>query len=161
MINSVINGKEDCVDIQVYDIEKAFDSLWLDECFNDLFDVIPIQKRNDQISLLYSSNLNNMVAVNTPAGLTERVNMPSIIQQGGVWGSILCSNTIDTIGKKCDSEGKHLYTYKKPRENFTFGICRRFDWSFKMWRKLTEIKYLPQLSNRAQEVNIPYWQQCF
>ena len=127
VINSVIKGKEDCVDIQVYDIEKAFDSLWLDECFNDLFDVIPIQKRNDQISLLYSSNLNNMVAVNTPAGLTERVNMPSIIQQGGVWGSILCSNTIDTIGKKCDSEGKHLYTYKKPRENFTFGICRRFD----------------------------------
>ena len=74
IINSVIKGEEDCIDIQVYDIEKAFDSLWLDECFNDLFDVLPIHRRNNQISLLYNTNKNNLVAVNTTAGLTERIN---------------------------------------------------------------------------------------
>ena len=30
IINSVIKGKEPCVDIQIYDIQKAFDSLWLE-----------------------------------------------------------------------------------------------------------------------------------
>ena len=38
VINSVIKGKEDPIDIQIYDLEKAFDALWLEDCLNDLFD---------------------------------------------------------------------------------------------------------------------------
>ena len=34
--NSVVRGKEECIDIQIYDIEKAFDGLWLEECLNDV-----------------------------------------------------------------------------------------------------------------------------
>ena len=113
VINSVIKGGEECIDIQVYDIQKAFDSLWIDDTFNDLYDILPNEKRNDQISLLYNMNISNLVAINTPVGLSQRIDMPRIIQQGGVWGSILCSNTIDSIGRKCDREGKHLYMYKK------------------------------------------------
>ena len=113
MINSVIRGGEDCIDIQVYDIQKAFDSLWLDEAFNDVYDVLPAFKSNDQISLLYNSNLKNHVAVNTPAGISNRINMPSIVQQGGVWGSILCSNTIDSIGRKCNLTGHHIIHVQK------------------------------------------------
>ena len=29
IINSVVKGNEECVDIQIYDIEKDFDGLWL------------------------------------------------------------------------------------------------------------------------------------
>ena len=54
-----------------------------------------------------------MVAVKTPHGITKRVNIPSIVQQGGTWGPMLCSNSIDTLGKKCKNRGKHHYLYKK------------------------------------------------
>ena len=54
-----------------------------------------------------------MVAVKTALGLTKRVNMPNIVQQGGTWGPLLCSNSIDKIGKKCFERNEHVYLYKK------------------------------------------------
>ena len=116
IINSVIKGGEECIDIQGYDVQKAFDAIWMEECFNDLYNVLPSEKRNDKISLLHKSNLKNLVAVKTPAGLSQRVNMPSIIHQGGIWGSLLCSNTMDTIGRKCKLRGNNIYLYKKRAE---------------------------------------------
>ena len=38
IINSVVNGNEECIDIQIYDLEKAFDGLWLEDCLNDIYD---------------------------------------------------------------------------------------------------------------------------
>ena len=122
VINSVVRGEEDSIDVQVYDIQKAFDALWLDDCFNDLFDSLPTEKRNDKISLLYETNVRNLIAVNTPAGLTERVDMPKIIQQGGVWGSLLCSNSIDSIGRKCKLSGNYAYKYKNMVEVLPLGF---------------------------------------
>ena len=113
IINSVLKGGEECIDIQIYDLVKAFDAMWLDDCLNDIFDTLPESKRNDEISLLYESNKVNMVAVKTPVGITERVNMELIVQQGGTWGSMLCSNTVDTLGKKCRDRNEHIYLYKK------------------------------------------------
>ena len=48
--NSVINGNEKPIDIQVFDVEKYFDSLWLKECINDLYES---GLRNDKLPLLY------------------------------------------------------------------------------------------------------------
>ena len=112
VINSVIRGKEECIDIQIYDLEKAFDALWLDDCLNDLFDTLAEDHRNDKIALLYESNKENHVAVNTSVGLTSRVNRPKIVHQGGTWGPVLCSYTIDTIGKKSRNRGEFFYKYK-------------------------------------------------
>ena len=98
----MIRGKEECIDIQIYDLEKAFDALWLNECMNDLFDTRREDHRNDKIALSYESNKNNLVAVNTAVGMTERINIPEIV---GTWGPVLCSNTVDTIGKKCRDRG--------------------------------------------------------
>ena len=86
VVNSVLKDNSDCIDIQLYDIHKCFDSLWIDDVFNDLFDILPPGQRNDKISLLYNSCKTNLVAVKTPGGLSERVNMPGIIQQGGGLG---------------------------------------------------------------------------
>ena len=102
IINSVVNGSEDSVDIQIYDLEKAFDSLWLVDCMNDAFETLDESQRDDKLVLLYESNKINLVAVNTAFGVTERVNVPQIVQQGGTWGPCLCSNSIDTIGKKLE-----------------------------------------------------------
>ena len=80
---------------------------------NDIVDTLPKDKQNDEISLLYESNKSNLVAVKTASGLTERVNMPCLVQQGGTWGPMLCSNSIDTFGKKCRNRREHIYIYKK------------------------------------------------
>ena len=103
IINSVIRGKEDCIDIQIYDIEKAFDGLWLQDCMNDLYDSLSDTNKDDKLALLYKSNQKNMVAINTAVGLTERTNIPNIVQQGGTWGPGLCSNSKVLIFAMCDN----------------------------------------------------------
>ena len=50
-------------------------------------------------------------AVNTPAGQTQRVNIPEIAQQGGTWGPMMCSNSIDGVGKYAKGK-KENYFYK-------------------------------------------------
>ena len=112
VINSVVKGKEEPIDIQIYDLEKAFDALWLEDCLNDIHDNLTEENHNDKISLLYELNKNNLVAVKTAVGITDRVNVPTVVQQGGTWGPILCSNSIDMIGKKCRDRGKNYYLYK-------------------------------------------------
>ena len=83
VINSVVRGNMGCIDIQIYDLEQAFDSLWLEDCLNDVIDTIPEDKRDDKITLLHKANQNNYVAIKTAAGLTRRENITNIVQQGG------------------------------------------------------------------------------
>ena len=109
----MVNGKEDPVDLQIYDLVKAFDSLWLDDCLNDIYDTVGESCQNDKLSLLYEANQENLVSVKSTAiGQTERENMPNIVQQGGTWGPLLCSNSIDTLGRKCQDRGENYYLYK-------------------------------------------------
>ena len=54
----------------------------------------------------------NLVAINTAVGQTERVNIPEITAQGGTWGPLLCSNSIDTVGQWTEARGEY-YRYKK------------------------------------------------
>ena len=53
-----------------------------------------------------------MDAINRAVGQTERVNIPDITAQGGTWGPLLCSNSIDTVGKHAEASGQY-YLYKK------------------------------------------------
>ena len=121
IINSVIRGNQECIDIQIYDIEKAFDSLWLEDSLNDIFDSLTKDNKNDKLAMLYEMNRQNLVAIKTPFGLTDRVNMENIVQQGGTWGPMLCSNSIDTIGKKCVERGTHAYLYKNTAKIIPLG----------------------------------------
>ena len=83
IINSVLKGESECVDIHIYDLVKAFDVLWLSDCMNDLWDTLPHHARDDKLGLIFESSKNNMVAVNTAVGKTDRINIPEIVQQGG------------------------------------------------------------------------------
>ena len=112
IINSVINGGAKCVDIQIYDIKQAFDALWLQDCMNDLYDSLETTGRNDKLSLLYRANCDNNVAIKTPVGQTERRNIQEIVMQGGTWGPLKCSNSLDKMGKLCETNREHLYSYK-------------------------------------------------
>ena len=95
VINSVLREEKSCIDICVYDLMKAFDALWLEDCLNDMFDTLPENQHDDKLALVYESNRNNMVAVKTALGLTDRVHMEKIATQGGTFGTIECSNSID------------------------------------------------------------------
>ena len=53
------------------------------------------------------------MAVKTTVGLTDRVNIPNIVTQGGTFGPIECANSIDKVGQKCYSRGEHLFVYKR------------------------------------------------
>ena len=68
IINSVLKDEGKCIDMQVYDIEQAFDALWLQDCMNDLYDSLPNSGRNDKLALLFTANCENEVAVKTPVG---------------------------------------------------------------------------------------------
>ena len=65
----------------MYDLQQAFDALWLSDCMIDLFDTLPENKRDDTLALLYTLSEENYVAVKTPHGLTDRMSMPSMVQQ--------------------------------------------------------------------------------
>ena len=112
IINSVL-VEGHCVVIQVYDMIKCFDRLWLEDCMNDLYDSLPASECDDKLALIYQGNKVNKVAVNTAVGLTRRVDIEKIVTQGGIFGPLQCSNVVDTIGNKCYNRGEHLYSYKK------------------------------------------------
>ena len=48
----------------------------------------------------------------TPLGLTVRERIEKIILQGDVFGPLECSVSVDTLGKECLQDDKHLYLYK-------------------------------------------------
>jgi hypothetical protein len=112
VITSVLRENRGCVDIQIYDLVQAFDSLWLQDCMNELYDCLPDNQRDRKLALIYQTNMNNLVAVNTPVGQTDRVNMPQIVQQGGGWGPMECSVSIDKLGRICSQRREYIYKYK-------------------------------------------------
>ena len=79
---------------------------------NNLYDSLPQTGRNDKLALLYKANCDNHVAVKTPAGQTERINIRELVMQGGTWGPLKCSNSLDKMGKIYEDTGEHLYKYK-------------------------------------------------
>ena len=77
----------------------------------DLYDSLPESEHDDKLALVYETNVRNMVAVNTGVGQTDRVAIPQIVQQGGGWGPMQCTNSVYTLGKRCKKRGIHSYLY--------------------------------------------------
>ena len=88
IVNSVIHGKAEPVDLQIYDVEKCFDKLWLEDTMLDLVHTLPVEAHDDKIALLYRLNTENNIAVKTPFGLTGRFQIPKVVMQGGKWGPL-------------------------------------------------------------------------
>ena len=76
IINSVIRGESPSIDIQIFDLKKCFDVLWLEDVMNDLYESLPSSGHNDKLALLYQTNIENLVSVKTALEQTERKNMP-------------------------------------------------------------------------------------
>ena len=107
--NSVVNGTEAPIDIQLFDVEKCFDSLWVEECINDVFEA---GLTNDKLNLLYLENQNANIAIKTQQGKSKRKSIQNVIMQGTIWGSLLCTSTMEKLGKLFYKNPQLMYKYK-------------------------------------------------
>ena len=110
IIHEALSSKKSTpVDIQIGDYRQCFDGMWLAETLNDMYRA---GVQDDHLALLYQANKKVNVSVKTPIGMTDRFSLEEIILQGDVFGPIECSVTVDSFGKECLNENKHLYYYK-------------------------------------------------
>ena len=72
--------------LTLYDIEKCFDSLWLEDCINSLWHM---GVRNDILSLIYLINKEARMTVKTPVGDTDAILLTNLVKQGTVLGPVL------------------------------------------------------------------------
>ena len=60
---------------------------------------------------------NKIIKQNYPLRLhseqQKEFEINKIEEQGGVWGPIECSNSMDTLGKECELKDKYRYSYKE------------------------------------------------
>ena len=96
VVNSVINGKEDPVQVQVQDVEKCIDKLWLQATTNALYDA---GLQHDMLNILYIENENAKVAFKVNGDVSKRVPVKCVEMQGSVWGSLKCTVSMDVLNK--------------------------------------------------------------
>ena len=113
VINAIANSSKqntnDATDINVYDVMKCFDSLWLSECINDLYET---GLKNDKLVLLYESNQSANIAVKTSSGETERFIINKTVMQGTVWSGLMCTVTMDKLCKLMLQNEHLMYKYR-------------------------------------------------
>ena len=86
-----------------------FDGLDVKTTLNDIYDN---GMTDDSWALIYRLYETNILSINTPVGQTVRRPVKrEIITQGDCLGPILASSTVDTFGKECYQQQKHLYWY--------------------------------------------------
>ena len=112
VINDVINGKAESLDIQGVDIIKCFDEMNFEETHNDLYDT---KVNDDKFALICKLDENGDVKVKTPCGETNSFPLHKKILQGSTLASLKCAISIDTLGRDSlrDVEGMGLYKYKQ------------------------------------------------
>ena len=109
ILNSISKGTKEAHDIQVYDNEQCFDSLWLQECINALYEA---EFTNDKLSLLFLLNSHAQVAIKNSSGITERRSMFNIVMQGTVWGTMFCVAIMNKLIKLVHENPDLLFFYK-------------------------------------------------
>ena len=109
VINSVMKGEHEDIDLQLFDVIKMFDKLWIQEVINDLYDA---NMKNDNLYLLYKENEKNDLAVKTPFGISNRFVIEDVIMQGTVFAPLQATTSMSQLGSMAYKEGKPLLTYK-------------------------------------------------
>ena len=116
--NTVINGKEDSIQIQVQDVNKYFDKFWLQETTNALYEA---GLRNHMFNLLYLENKSAKVAIKIHNKLTKRFCVKNVELQGSVWGSLKCTSAMDRLNNIILSQDNLTYQYKCEDRSTWYG----------------------------------------
>ena len=51
-------------------------------------------------------------AIKVPSGITNRFTISDTIMQGTVWGSLMCTSSMDGMAKESYDQPQHMYIYK-------------------------------------------------
>ena len=70
IVSSVVKEQKESIDIQVFDVQKAFDSIWMEDSLNEMYDTINEENRNEKLALVYLMNKENHLGIRTSFGLT-------------------------------------------------------------------------------------------
>ena len=126
VINSVVNGKEPPIQVQVQDVKKCFDKLWLQATTNVLHEA---GLKSDMLNMLHNENVKAKIAVKVNGGISRRVVVNNVEMQGSVWASLKCAASMDTLNKTI-LEQEHL-TYKyRGDPNIQIGVLGMVDDNF-------------------------------
>ena len=111
VIHAVVNEAQqnrENIDIQFSDIKQCFDSIWLDEATNDLYDNGVISRN---LNLLYEGNRKTKMLVETNFGRSDRTELNKVVMQGSVLGGMICSNQLSKLCNKTFRDGI-VYMYR-------------------------------------------------
>ena len=98
ILNSVKHKESPALDIQLYDLQQCFDSLWVADIMNDMHDVC---QPDDKLAVVYHGNSETEITVSTPFGKTEAETVNDTELQGSILSPIKCSISVDGVGKQC------------------------------------------------------------
>ena len=97
------------LDVQVHDLEKCFDALWLHEVINCLYES---GLQNDKLPLIFLENNNAQVVVKSNGNISTSLSIKDLIMQGSVWGSLCCVVLMEKLGKMINNNKDLIYYYK-------------------------------------------------
>ena len=95
-----------------YDTEKCFDSLWLEDCMNSLWD---LGVKDDILCLIYLMNIKATVTIKTPLGDTDTLFISNFVKQGTVLGIVLNNCSLNKLST--DSTDYNFGSVKKNQWN--------------------------------------------
>ena len=77
-----------------YDMEKCFDSLWLEDCINSLWD---LDAKDDILCLIHLMNIKATVTIKTPLGDRDPLFLSNFVKQGTVFGPVLHNCSLNKL----------------------------------------------------------------
>ena len=83
--------------ITFYDIEKCFDSLWLQDCINALWDNAV---QDDSLYFIYLLSKKASISINTPLGRTDPLVLENLVKQGTILRPVLTNRSLDRVPKE-------------------------------------------------------------
>ena len=131
VVNDAINNGIQ-LDVLFTDIKQCFDSIWLEEAINDLYNS-GIQSRN--LNLLFEGNKSTEMCVESSFGRSERTKLHKVVMQGSVTGGTFCSNQLSKLCNKTYEEGDvYMYCNRIPipalamvDDVVTMAICKSIE----------------------------------
>ena len=94
IIRDAASSKSKPVDLAILDYRQCFDAMSVDITTNDMYEV---GVTNNHLNLIYEGDKRSKIAVKTPFGLTDRINLNKVVAQGEINSPLKCSVTVDLI----------------------------------------------------------------